>query len=122
MTQFELSYLFQLGIDNLFEASTAFLGITSAVFVAVHTARNSLNLYLVFGIIIIYTTAAMTSALSMLAVSDRLTKVAADVTSVASATGATLQATEAYSADLWPYGSDYMTVIFWIILWASAVF
>jgi hypothetical protein len=90
--------------------------------VAVHTARNSLNLYLVFGIIIIYTTAAMTSALSMLAVSDRLTKVAADVTSVASATGATLQATEAYSADLWPYGSDYMTVIFWIILWASAVF
>lgn len=122
MTQFELSYLFQLGIDNLFEASTAFLGITSAIFVAVHTARNSLNLYLVFGIIIIYTTAAMTSALSMLAVSDRLTKVAADVTSVASATGATLQATEAYSADLWPYGSDYMTVIFWIILWASAVF
>lgn len=122
MTQYELSYLFQLGIDNLFDSGTLLLGATSAVFVAVHAARKSLNGFLVMGIVGIYTLVFGSQVISMLAVSDRLEKVAADVTTVAAQAGHNLVSTVSYSSDLWPNGSGYLTAITGIFLWASAVF
>jgi len=122
MTQYELSYLFQLGIDNLFEANTLFFGTTSAAFVAVHAARKSLNPVLVTGIIVIYTAVTLTNVQAILAVTDRLILVAADVSIVAATSGKALSSTSAYSADLWPGGSGYVTAAVYFLLWASAVY
>lgn len=122
MTQYELSYLFQLGIDNLFEANTLFFGTTSAAFVAIHAARKSLNPVLLAGIIVIYTGVTLANVQAILAVSDRLASVAADVQMVAAAAGTELQSTSAYSSDLWPGISGQVTAGVWFLLWASTVY